>query len=120
MDPRPPPAYEHVSAIRWHVGTGTARTALFASTEEEVTAIVRALANEQGLKLRFFCFAPVWGQPPGYHLLMEFAQGEPGPEQARHICQEFERRLTAANSEYERKRRQSRRLPDPRREVVPY
>jgi hypothetical protein len=88
-------------------------------TEEQVTKIVRAIAKEENLKLRFFCFAPVWGQPPGYHLLMEFAQGAPSPEVAQRICKEFEQRLVAANAEYERKRETLRLLPTAVRVLVP-
>jgi hypothetical protein len=73
-------------------------------TEDQVGKVVEAALGERGLRPRFFCLAPEWGQPPRYVLLLEVGGGSLTGDALASLAQSIEAGLVAANAEYEKKR----------------
>ncbi len=86
-------------------------------TEEQVGRVVEQMLTSRGLRARFFCLAPEWGQPPGYVLLLELSTGI---EQAMldELARALEVGLVDANAEYEKKR-ETLRLAAPIVQLLP-
>lgn len=77
------------------------------SAYQSTTATTAALAA-MGLRVREYVIAPVMGEPPGYHLLLE-DQAFPSEDRITALALDLDNRLQSANIEYA-ERRQSRRL----------
>ena len=62
------------------------------------------------LQLSYYTVAPLWGEPPGYRLLVE--QGEiPSSEVAQRLEEAVDRHLQDLNCEYAEKRKTGRLTP---------
>jgi hypothetical protein len=79
-------------------------------SEAQVVWAVRAAVAALDLHLSHFTVAPVWGDPPGYRLLVE--TGElPSPEAAEQLSAQADASLQMQNMEYGEKRRSGRLAP---------
>lgn len=87
-------------------------------TEDQVGRVVDALLKERGLRAKFFCFAPEWGQPPRYVLLLELSEGEVDQAGLDALAKGLEKGLIEANAEYDKKR-ETLRLREPVVQLLP-
>ena len=75
-------------------------------TESQAVEAVAEACQAFGITLSAFTLTPVWGNPPGYHLLVE--QGEVPAVMLNRLAAVVDRALARANCEYDEKRRTSR------------
>jgi len=73
-------------------------------TEEQVVRVVETALAARGVKAKYFCLAPVWGQPPRYLLVCEAAGSWLSEADEQVLLSSIERGLFEVNAEYERKR----------------
>jgi hypothetical protein len=79
-------------------------------SESQVVAALRESLSALDLHVSNFTVAPVWGDPPGYRLLIE--SGElPSPESASRLTSHADAALQMLNMEYGEKRRTARLAP---------
>ncbi|MFN0054329.1 MAG: GH3 auxin-responsive promoter family protein [Planctomycetales bacterium] len=79
-------------------------------SESQVVAAVSSSLREFQLAVSHFTVAPVWGDPPGYRLLVEGAEVT-SPEIAARLCDLIDKQLQQHNLEYGDKRRSGRLGP---------
>jgi hypothetical protein len=72
-------------------------------TAHQVSEAVRQALRDLGLALEEFALAPVFGEPPAYHLLIE-TRAMPAPDAAALLLGRLDLRLCEANVEYKDKR----------------
>jgi len=77
-------------------------------TESQAVSAVTGACSSLGIRLTAFTLTPVWGDPPGYQLLVE--AGEVGAEVLGPLSQAVDTSLAAINCEYDEKRRTGRLL----------
>ena len=80
-------------------------------TEAHVIAASEGAMKDSALPITDYQLAPVWGEPPGYVVLLETRDHADSEEQRRWL-ESFERNLCVQNAEYASKRA-SRRLATP-------
>ncbi|MFF8842748.1 GH3 auxin-responsive promoter family protein [Streptomyces sp. NPDC015127] len=85
-------------------------------SESDVHAAIRSAAGHSSVS-NSFSVVPVWGQPPGYVLLMEW-EGGSGPGSDR-FCAHVDAELGRVNTEYADKRGSGRLRPLRARVVLP-
>ena len=79
-------------------------------SESQVVAAMREAATAMDLHLTSFTVAPVWGDPPGYRLLVESVDFRV-PEIADRLATQADTALQSLNMEYGEKRRTGRLAP---------
>lgn len=79
-------------------------------SESQVVAAVREAVAEGDLNVACFTLAPVWGDPPGYRLLVE-SQDVPSSEAGERLAARTDAILKSLNSEYDEKRLSGRLAP---------
>ncbi len=72
-------------------------------TESQVVTAVRRACDRLQLRLSYFTLAPVWGNPPAYHLLVERSD-LPNARLSQILAETVDRELRIANCEYDEKR----------------
>jgi GH3 auxin-responsive promoter len=87
-------------------------------TEEQVGRVVEEMLVARGLRARFFCLLPEWGQPPRYILLLELSSGTAEPGMLVDLARALEKGLIDANAEYDKKR-ETLRLRAPAVQLLP-
>ena len=78
--------------------------------ESQAVEAVTAALDEIELRVKQFTLAPVWGEPPGYRLLIEEGDAPSGGTLAR-LEKAVDERLQEANCEYREKRVTGRLAP---------
>ena len=79
-------------------------------SESQVVAAVREAVVTGKVDLSHYTLAPVWGDPPGYRLLVEECELA-SPDAGRSLADAVDARLQALNVEYGDKRRTGRLAP---------
>jgi hypothetical protein len=79
-------------------------------TESQVVEAMSQVSRAMGLNVAHFTFAPAWGEPPYYQLLLE-ARDVPEGEFVTQLANSIDRKLCELNLEYHEKR-QSLRLAE--------
>jgi hypothetical protein len=79
-------------------------------TESQVVAAVAAACETAGCRLGHYTLCPVWGEPPGYRLLVE-ATDLPNERLAARFAADVEDHLQQLNCEYREKRGTDRLKP---------
>lgn len=79
-------------------------------SESQVVAALKQASAELRLELSYYTMSPVWGDPPGYRLLLE--EGDlPAREAADRLCEVADAHLQRLNVEYGEKRTTGRLTP---------
>lgn len=78
-------------------------------SESQVVAALKQATNELGASLSHYTVTPVWGDPPGYRLVVE--SPELASDAAGRLASLADARLQQLNLEYGEKRRSGRLLP---------
>jgi hypothetical protein len=79
-------------------------------SESQVVGALKQATGELGLQLSYYTVTPVWGDPPGYRLLLEEAD-LPARDVAEKLCHHADRHLQTLNVEYGEKRNTGRLTP---------
>lgn len=79
-------------------------------SESQVVTAVREAVVELKLTLSHYTLTPVWGDPPGYRLLLE-SSDLPSPHFAEKLAAAADARLQKLNIEYGEKRQTGRLVP---------
>ena len=79
-------------------------------SESQVVAAVGTAARALAVELASYCVVPVWGEPPGYRLLIEAADLS-SPELGPRLAERADTELQSLNIEYGEKRRSGRLAP---------
>jgi GH3 auxin-responsive promoter len=79
-------------------------------SESQVVAALRDATAELDLHVSFYTLAPVWGDPPGYRLLVE-QDDFVSPEIMHRLAAAADKRLQTLNMEYGEKRQTGRLAP---------
>ena len=79
-------------------------------SEAQVVTAVGQATKALEVELPCYCVVPVWGELPGYRLLVE-AEDLPAPEIARQLAAHADGQLQSLNLEYGEKRRSGRLAP---------
>jgi len=85
-------------------------------SEHQVVQAVRGALDEVGVAVEHFTFAPIFGDPPHYELLVESSLASSTRER---LAAEVDKRLAAANCEYENRLETGRIEPAVIRELPP-
>ena len=79
-------------------------------SESQVVGALKQATAELNLQLSYYTLTPVWGDPPGYRLLLE--EGDlPARDVADRLCRAADARLQQINMEYGEKRNTGRLTP---------
>jgi len=79
-------------------------------SESQVVGALKQATAELNLQLSYYTLTPVWGDPPGYRLLLEEAD-LPARDLAEKLCHAADARLQQLNVEYGEKRNTGRLTP---------
>jgi hypothetical protein len=92
-----------------HKGANIANLTGEKITESQAVTAVADACRQLNIQLAAFTLTPVWGDPPGYQLLVE--TGDLAPGAAARLEAAVDKGLAALNCEYDEKRQTNRLLP---------
>jgi hypothetical protein len=92
-----------------HKGANIANLTGEKITESQAVTAVADACRQLNIQLTAFTLTPVWGDPPGYQLLIE--TGDLAPGTAARLEAAVDKGLAALNCEYDEKRQTNRLLP---------